>query len=228
MKLLRVASLVYLFATCLTNVNAQPADKWNDSLYHVLSEIAADDQTYRVIAIEKAEKLGHEHQEVKDLWKIIRVKDSINSVKVKLILDKFGWVGKEVVGKTASKALWLTIQHAELEMMLKYFSMVQQAVKDGNVSKQELAMLTDRMLLYQGKRQIYGSQIGRDDSTNPPTHYVKPLEDPMNVDKRREEMEMGRTEAEYVKRWGIEWDPRKYKRERKRIEKMEKAKKNSK
>lgn len=62
------------------------------------------------------------------------------------------------------------------------------------VSQKNVAYLTDRVLLAEGKKQIYGTQFSLVDGA----WQVRPLEDEANVDKRRAEIGLS-TMAEYVK-----------------------------
>ncbi|MNY29516.1 hypothetical protein D3C86_1635620 [compost metagenome] len=149
-------------------------------------------------------------------------KDSLNLFKVTKILDTKGWVGKDVVGEEANKTLFLVIQHADLQTQQKYLPMMQEAVNKGNANGANLALLEDRVALRQGKKQIYGSQIGRDKETN--KYYVSILEDPDNVDKRRAEIGL-QPMADYVSKWQIKWDVEQYKKDLPEIEKMSKPKK---
>ena len=82
-----------------------------------------------------------------------------------------------------------------------------------------MALLEDRVALRQGKKQIYGSQIGVDPDTG--EHYVQPLEDPDNVDKRRAEVGLEPI-ANYVKLWRINWNVEQYKKDLPGIIKREK------
>jgi hypothetical protein len=43
--------------------------------------------------------------------------------------------------------------------MKKYFPQIEEAVKNGDLSKQQYALMKDRILMDEGKPQIYGSQI---------------------------------------------------------------------
>lgn len=72
------------------------------------------------------------------------------------------------------------------------------------------------MALREGKKQIYGSQIGRNTKTN--KLYVEPLEDPDNVDKRRSDIGLGLL-SDYVKNWEINWNVEEYKKNLPEIEK---------
>jgi len=64
--------------------------------------------------------------------------------------------------------------------------------------------------LRQGRKQIYGSQINRDQKTQ--EFYVSPLEDPDNVDKRRAEVGL-QPLAVYLSNWDLKWDVEQYKKD---------------
>jgi hypothetical protein len=183
---------------------------FNRPLVAQLDSIYIDDQTYRKQVVDLAKKSGWESQEVKDLWKIIHVKDSINLVKIKSILDQYGWLGADVIGVQGNSTLFLVIQHADIATQEKYLPMMREAVKNGKAKASELALLEDRVALRQGKKQIYGSQVGRDPDTQ--LYYVLPLEDPDNVDKRRAEVGL-QPLASYLNNWQLKWDVEQYKKD---------------
>ena len=188
----------------------------NKPLAAKLDSIYFEDQKYRQQIDEIEKKYGWESKEMQDHWKIIHEKDSVNLVKVKAILDQYGWLGPDVVGGQGNTTLFLVIQHADKETQINYLPMMREAVKSGKAQGSSLALLEDRVALGLGKKQIYGSQIGRDETTN--LYYVSPLEDPDNVDKRRAEVGLGPL-ADYVSRWNIKWDVEQYKRDLPMLEK---------
>ena len=98
--------------------------------------------------------------------------------------------------------------------------MMREAVKNGKAKGKSLALLEDRVALRKRKKQIYGSQIGRDNDTK--LYYVLPLEDPDNVDKRRAKVGLEPL-ADYVNYWQIKWDVEQYKKDLLLIEAKEKA-----
>ena len=85
--------------------------------------------------------------------------------------------------------------------------MMRIAVKSGNARGSNLALLEDRVALRQGNRQIYGSQIGRDENGK---YFVSPLIDPENVNERREKVGLGTIES-YINHWNMVWDIEKHK-----------------
>lgn len=193
----------------------------NKPLVAMLDSIYVEDQKYRQQIDGIEDKYGWESKEMQDHWKLINEKDSINLIKIKAILDQYGWLGADVVGGQGNATLFLVIQHADLATQEKYLPMMREAVKNGKALGGNLALLEDRVALRQGKRQIYGSQIGRDTETK--IYYVSPLEDPDHVDKRRAEVGLGPL-ADYVSLWQIKWDVEQYKKDLPKLEERTKQK----
>jgi hypothetical protein len=184
-----------------------------------LDSIYTEDQQCR-LQIEDIEKnFGWDSEEMKALFEIMNEKDSINLIKIKAILDTRGWLGSDIIGQQGNSTLFLVIQHADIATQEKYLPMMRDAVKKRNAQASSLALLEDRVALRQGKKQIYGSQIGRDPQTK--LYYVSPLEDPDNVDKRRTEVGLGPL-SEYISRWQIQWDIEQYKKDLPRLMELEK------
>ncbi|MBK8500225.1 MAG: hypothetical protein IPL52_15730 [Flavobacteriales bacterium] len=173
----------------------------------LLDSIREEDQgtRHQIDAVEA--KYGRDSREMKAHWRTMREKDSTNLIVVRRILDERGWLGEDVVGRSGNSTLFLVIQHADLPVQEKYLPMMRTAVKKGNARGSDLALLEDRVLMRKGRRQIYGSQIGRDPETG--EFYLHPLDDPENVDKRRAAMGLGPLE-DYLKNWDLLWDPAEY------------------
>lgn len=167
-----------------------------------LEAIYVKDQTLRLLYQDAEEKFGRESDEMKYFWELVSEQDHQNEAEVIKILDERGWPGKTLVGGKANMAVWLVIQHAPLEIQEKYLPLLRESAKKGESQGSHLALLEDRILMRNGKKQIYGSQV----ITNPETgaYELHPIEDPANVNKRRAEVGLGPIEA-YVRRWGIEF-----------------------
>ncbi|WP_108869393.1 DUF6624 domain-containing protein [Aquimarina aquimarini] len=200
----------------LVKANKYEAEKDLDkSLVAILDTIYREDQTYRKQIREVEQKYGRESEEMKKHWELINEKDSINLIKVQKILDEKGWLGTNVVGNQGNSTLFLVIQHSPLQVQEKYLPIMQEAVKNGNARASSLALLEDRVALRKGGKQIYGSQVGRDQETG--KHYLLPIENPKKVNERRAQVGLGTIEG-YISNWGMTWDVNKH------IERMEKMK----
>jgi len=175
----------------------------NKPLKAQLENIYMRDQTLRQLLENAEEKFGNDSDEMRYLWQIILHEDSLNEIEVVQIIDKNGWVGKTEVGGMANTALWLVIQHANLELQEKYLPLLSESVKKGESKGSNLALMQDRILMRKNEKQIYGSQIVRNQDTG--MWEVYPVKDPDNVNKRRAEVGLGPIE-EYLSRWGIDWN----------------------
>src|SRR5436190_193472 len=79
----------------------------------------------------------------------------------------------------------LLVQHADQDRSFqKKCLRLMEAAPDGEVSKQDVAFLTDRVLLADGKKQRYGTQFKQSGRRFVP----EPLEDEATVDARRARM----------------------------------------
>lgn len=205
-----ITLLVILFFNIAFGQNQKtPENSLNKELVAVLDTIQQDDQKYRVEEQELEKKYGWESKEMQDIWKIINEKDSINLIKVEKILNEYGWLGSDIVGEEGNSTLFLVIQHSNTQTQLKYLPMFREAVKNGKAKASDLALMEDRVLLAQGQKQIYGSQIGIDIKTN--EYSLSPMIDPDNVDKRRAEVGLMPL-SEYLKYWDLTWDVEKFKK----------------
>ena len=83
--------------------------------------------------------------------------DSLNQAKVYGILDEVGWPSG--LTEKANQAIFLVIDHSELESQCKYLDLVKAKAEEGVLDGSDYAALHDRVLMKQGKPQIYGTQI---------------------------------------------------------------------
>ena len=181
----------------------------NFSIVEILDTVYYNDQRFRWEINEIEKKYGWGSDEMKILIRNTLLYDSLNQVIVTDIINKYGWLGTDDIGIEGNATLFLVIQHANIKTQVEYLPMMRDAVNKGNARAASLALLEDRVALRQGGKQIYGSQISRDDKTG--KYYVMSLEDPDNVDKRRQQVGLGPIK-DYVSEWGIIWDVEEYKK----------------
>jgi hypothetical protein len=111
--------------------------------------------------------------------------DEANRLWLKEVVAKHGWPGKSLVGADGARAARLLVQHADPDVAFqrRCLDLVNKLPR-GEVEAEHLAYLTDRVLLNEGKKQLYGTMLRKEDGKLVP----KPLEDEANVDKRRGEL----------------------------------------
>ena len=180
---------------------------FDKELVAMLDKIHFDDQSTRSQIRAKEKKYGRDSKEMKAHWQLILKNDSINLIKVSKILDTQGWPSKKKIGARGASTLFFVIQHANQKTKLKYLDIITQAVNKGELPKREYAMFYDRLVLGQGKRQVYGTQLAMTKESKKP--YVLPLDDARNVDKRRAKMGLNSMQ-ENLNRWDITWDVEAY------------------
>lgn len=167
-----------------------------------LEKILVLDQMYRTKYMETWQKFGNKSPEMMSLGPKMLKQDQANLKYVSEILDKYGWISYDTIGFKANQTLFLVIQHSDSTTQERYLPLLKQAVKDNKAFGHDLALLEDRVLIKRGNKQIYGSQI-QCDSTGK-NCWVLPIEDEINVDKRRAEVGL-QPLAEYIKTWNIEY-----------------------
>src|SRR6185436_3940987 len=83
-----------------------------------------------------------------------------NDARIKQIVAEHGWPGRTLVGADGAHAAWLLVQHADTDrpFQRRCLDLMQGAFEAGEVAGQDLAYLTDRVLLAAGQPQMYGTQ----------------------------------------------------------------------
>jgi hypothetical protein len=179
--------LIQLCFALLFFINTQAQDTSTSvkepALRSELLKRVAEDQAIRNELIRKG---------VKDLDKDVLTRmqtiDRANTERMRAIVRQYGWPGPELVGRDGTEAAFLLVQHAELSFQKEMLPLVEKAYKSGRLSGQNYALLLDRVLVGEGKPQVYGTQAKRVEEWNGEEPVLQPIEDEANVDKRRAEV----------------------------------------
>jgi hypothetical protein len=133
--------------------------------------------------------------EFKQFAETMKRVDTENTARLGEIVERHGWPTFTLVGKGGAKAAWILVQHADLspKFQRKCLDLMAKAPRD-EIFPDDFAYLTDRVLLAEGKMQVYGTQFTMANGKCKP----RPLEDEANVDKRRREVGLPPL-AEYLK-----------------------------
>jgi hypothetical protein len=88
-----------------------------------------------------------------------------NADQLNEIIESIGFPSMEKVGKEANEAAWLIIQHAisKPEFMRKCLTMMGKQVKQTLEERRQMAYLMDRIAVFEGKPQLYGTQFDWDE-----------------------------------------------------------------
>lgn len=121
--------------------------------------------------------------------------DSLNGVRLERLIGQYGWLGSNLLG--GRNYCWLALLRQPLAFQKKYFGIMRKSVKKGEEERAFLAFLEDQMLVAQGKKQKYGTQIDAEKKE------VYPIQEPEKVDLYRASAGLGSHKG-FLKIWNIE------------------------
>jgi len=150
----------------------------NEALKKELISLAHNDQALLRAVKDAGELLDDTyHPQLKKLH-------TENTKRAIEIVREGGWPAISQVGEEGSDAMWLIVQHSVLdpEFMLSCIPQLERLVHEGEAKGWQLAFLQDRVLMLQGKPQIYGTQHELDSNGELQPYR---LACPEEVDERR-------------------------------------------
>jgi hypothetical protein len=126
-----------------------------------------------------------------NIWDHVKILDKKNTLELKKIIKIYGWPTIPMVGKKASFNAWLLAQHADkdLKFQKKVLELLKNIYKKNNkdINPSNIAFLTDRILVAEGKKQIFGTQF----HLNKKKLFVsRPIKNIKDIEKRRKEYKM--------------------------------------
>ncbi len=106
-----------------------------------------------------------------------------NARLLEKFLDVYGWPYPSQYGHEVHYAAWLIAIHAisKPELLKRVVAILEKALHAGEPVANEYAKLSDRVGLYEGRGQTYGTQF----FPSPDGWYARELLDPERVDERR-------------------------------------------
>ena len=110
--------------------------------------------------------------------------DRENLAWLRPLVDRDGFPTVAEVGAGGVDDAWILVQHADTDhpFQSRVLEQIRPRMATEEITGQEFALLTDRVLLAEGKKQRYGSQfVGAGDK--PMT--LRPVEDAAHLDERR-------------------------------------------
>jgi hypothetical protein len=191
----------------------------NRRLKHELDSIYVLDQLYRVILMDptksrqrdsvvRARHLPADHPNVA-LIQLLGQTDSSNLRRVRVLIARYGYPGKTLVGTPTNVAAFYVIQHST--HIPQYLPLIEQAAARGELPFVEYAKMLDRHLMNEQKAQRYGSGGKGYRVLNPATgqveqkYFVWPVQDPAHVNERRRKAGFDETVEAFAKRIGCEY-----------------------
>ncbi|MGN7785655.1 DUF6624 domain-containing protein [Niabella sp. 22666] len=213
--------LFFLLVRCSSNTEGRTATKMpgvkEQALIKMLGEIDYEDQRYRLELDAIMNSLERDSAKLSEIWKKIRFADSINRVRIFMLLDTAGWPAKSVIGVEGATTIWAVIQHAKDEDREKYFPVLQKAVQDSNLEAKYLAYTEDRIRTDKGLKQKYGTQFWQELGGK---SYLQPVENPGKVDSLRNTVSLSPVSTVLKEKTGDDWSWEDYYRDLPKAEKI--------
>lgn len=157
-----VLPFILLLAIACSNqetlIKSQNGTPPAESLIAMLDTIFQTEQTPIRLRDSLMKVYGVESEEAEVQQKIYKENHTINEKKVRTILDQYGWPEKILVGERGNMILANILQHADLDVRLKYLPMMKAATKKGLLEARFLVRAEDRVATDQGGLQIYGGR----------------------------------------------------------------------
>ena len=112
-----------------------------------------------------------------------------NAAELGAIIDAQGWPDEARVGCDAAEAAWLVAQHAisNPAFMRRCRALIDEASRAGRVPRWQFAYIDDRIRVFEGRPQRFGTQF----DITPQGPVLETLEDPRLVDAWRHEVGLG-------------------------------------
>ncbi|NOT18911.1 MAG: hypothetical protein HOP24_01365 [Sideroxydans sp.] len=110
-----------------------------------------------------------------------------NAARLAAIIEQHGWPIISLVGEKGAWAAWLIAQHdiGEPAFMRQCLALLKRAAENKEIEPWQVAMMEDRIRIFEGKQQVYGTQF----EPNAQGEFVPyPIEDLAGVNERRLEV----------------------------------------
>ena len=149
----------------------------NQALRNELLAMAEQDESVRQRLLDEGQLHGGYYPEMEAVH-------ARNAARLRAVVQAHGWPTPAAVGADACDAAWLIVQHAigKPDFQRECLGVLWAAASSGAAPAWQAAMLEDRVRMFEGRPQLYGTQLetGADGVVRP---YW--LQDPDNVDARR-------------------------------------------
>ena len=126
----------------------------DDSLEKALLDMEARAQALRAELIAAGEINDAHHPRMAEL-------NRANSSRLRQMIAVFGWPGLTLVGESGSRASWRIALHsyAEPEFMRQCRDLIDRATQASDAPRWQYAIIEDRIRVYEGRPQLYGTQL---------------------------------------------------------------------
>jgi hypothetical protein len=111
-----------------------------------------------------------------------------NALQLRALIARVGWPNERLAGRDGAEAAWLIAQHAisEPDFMRSCRDQLEKEVSSGAVPLWQYVYLDDRIRIFEGRPQRFGTQL----ELTPSGPALCEVENPISLDQRRQEAGM--------------------------------------
>lgn len=196
-----------LFTTILllifTPLNGQETTPQYPDLAKELIAMRKPDQKLRIRYVGMLRQGKQDTKRFKKITTRLVATDRQNTARMREIVAQYGWPTYDLVGRKASSAAWILVQHADRSPLFQAhcLPLLKAAVDEGQASPRNYAYLYDRVQLAYGYQQRYATQTTKNELTN--TSFFQTIEDESKVQERREAMGVEKHIVDYASQNGF-------------------------
>lgn len=126
----------------------------DESLEKALLEMEARDKALHAELASAGEVNDSHHPRVEELHRA-------QSSRLRQIIAVFGWPGRSLVGDDGARAAWRIALHSgsEPDFMRQCRDLIDHATQNDEAPRWQFAFIDDRVRVYEGRAQRYGTQL---------------------------------------------------------------------
>ena len=159
----------------------QIASQWRVNEVRSKEITVLQEELRRMVAVDQAARTANPVS-IKQMQRV----DEEHYPRLLEIYKQYGWPTFTLVGKEAARDYWLLVQHQRLDLQKMVLPDMERAVAIGEASKADFAELYDRVMVYEGKPQRWGTQAKCENGKA----VLYDVDDPPNLERRRAEMNL--------------------------------------
>ncbi|MBC8753474.1 hypothetical protein H2O64_02245 [Kordia sp. YSTF-M3] len=175
-----------------------------ENLIAILDTIRQKEQTPIRLRDSLMNIYGAESKEAEVYQKQYRKNHAQNIIKIKEILQNYGWPEQKQIGDRGNRTICNVLQHSDLKTREHYIPLMKKAVLDNKLEARFLVRAEDRIATDKGQLQIYGGQMKYYPETK--SFNLWPVFDPVNIDKRRAKIGLEPIAIFLKNRFNFEWN----------------------
>lgn len=157
--------------------------------YKINTNITHPDLAYQLLlakGYDQSSRFCYGFLDEKQKSEVLRLNiDSVNLDFIKKVMRQYGFPTVPMVGASASHAAFLLIQHADKDLSFQKKVLALMKASENSVKKENIAYLTDRIMVAEEGKQLYGTQF-----ISLKDRKLYPIVDSAGVDERRKKMGM--------------------------------------